>query len=78
MSIITERFPQCDRCGEIAAGYQANRLTVKALRKAMKKGGWLFRAHKDICPDCTDAIENNRGLSLRWRGSHICGGAVLA
>ena len=60
MTIITERFPQCDRCLATNPDYQDGRSTVKELRAAMRKAGWLYRKGEDICPECADAIEKNR------------------
>lgn len=53
MSIITERFPMCDRCKEHYADYrQQPALTPKLLRAQMSAGGWRSVGRWDVCPGC--------------------------
>lgn len=52
MSIIVQRFPQCDICFESNADFITGISTTKQLRLAMFNGGWIHQKGKDICPDC--------------------------
>ncbi len=58
MSIITERFPQCDLCQETFPDYQRQPpLSPRALRVEMRRNGWLGLGRHDTCPDC---VQKNR------------------
>ena len=55
MSIITERWPQCDVCHESNPDGLRD-ISVRNLRQDIKLDGWLYKKikghYEDICPEC--------------------------
>lgn len=51
MSIVVQRFPACDNCGESFPDYVGYDNAYQ-LRLAMRNEGWKLRKGKDYCPEC--------------------------
>lgn len=51
MSIVTEKFLICDRCGELF-GIDNRRNSGCVHRRGAKEEGWVIRGHNDYCPNC--------------------------
>ena len=57
MTAIIERLIYCDGCGDNKNGDDRNYHTLKEMRKARKKEGWVHRGSKDDCPVCVGSHE---------------------
>lgn len=52
MSLIVERFIQCDVCGEMF-GVDNRSFTTKQHREGARKEGWTYTGGKDWCAVCS-------------------------
>ena len=53
MSVVVQRFVQCDKCKKCAEDNQDQwDCSSKYLRAYLSKIGWVQKGKKDFCPDC--------------------------